>query len=436
MHPPRRRNKSVAMQALIFLHSISWTSSSQDISSLPTAAQEQIRRQIEERQKQRNAGKLPNQTQNQRIVRASASTSTWGETIIDLAWKWSNDEASIQKYRDFETVLKLHEIDDYMTKVIHKANDNFYEPVYDKCVMRNEYCAEIATKGLCLDATAVSYMLGKCAPACKTCHLLSYETRCPFDEDTVGDDAIGKGELNEVFEMMLINKDLQEKYGPMTIHSQPPDGPWIISFDHFLSEVECNKLIDFGITTGTGFSKSQVRQHEIDPTFNASSFRTSTTNWCRDECYNDPEVKRVHEKIEGLLSNVFPETNFEHMQLLKYETGQHYSVHSDFMPIHLKRPFGPRVLTLFLYLNQPELGGGTRFPDVGEGVTIQPTFGKIVIWPSVLNSDPLSIDNRTTHEALPVEKGRKFGANIWVHLRDFKSREADCLYEDQHAPEI
>mmetsp|Transcript_17120 Transcript_17120/g.49134 ORF Transcript_17120/g.49134 Transcript_17120/m.49134 type:complete len:297 (+) Transcript_17120:288-1178(+) len=292
----------------------------------------------------------------------------------------------------------------------------------------------MATKGLCFDPTAASYMMGKCAPACKSCHLLSYETRCPFDAETVGDDAIEKGELNEIFEMMLINTELQEKHGPMTVHSQPPDGPWIVTFDHFLSEMECQKLIEHGITTGTGFSKSQVRQHEIDPTFNASSSRTSTTNWCRDECYDDPEIKKVHERIEDLLGNVFPEKNFEHMQLLKYETDQFYNRHSDFTPVHLKRPYGPRVLTLFLYLNEPEGGGGTKFPGIGEeGITIQPTLGKIVIWPSVLDSDPLTIDKRTDHEALPVESGRKFGANIWIHLRDFKTREADCMFDDQHA---
>ena len=39
-----------------------------------------------------------------------------------------------------------------------------------------------------------------------------------------------------------------------------------------------------------------------------------------------------------------------------------------------------------------------------------------------------SIDDRTYHEALLVEKGLKYGANAWLHLRNFK--DDDCPYEE------
>lgn len=39
-----------------------------------------------------------------------------------------------------------------------------------------------------------------------------------------------------------------------------------------------------------------------------------------------------------------------------------------------------------------------------------------------------SKDDRTYHEALVVEKGLKYGANAWLHLRNFK--DDDCPYEE------
>ena len=55
------------------------------------------------------------------------------------------------------------------------------------------------------------------------------------------------------------------------------------------------------------------------------------------------------------------------------------------------------------------------------GLTVMPKRGRAVLWPSVLSDDPLKQDSRTTHEALPVEKGIKYGANAWFHIRDFKT---------------
>jgi prolyl 4-hydroxylase len=38
----------------------------------------------------------------------------------------------------------------------------------------------------------------------------------------------------------------------------------------------------------------------------------------------------------------------------------------------------------------------------------------------VLNENPSEKDFSTHHQALKVEKGIKFAANSWIHLRDFK----------------
>jgi len=49
-----------------------------------------------------------------------------------------------------------------------------------------------------------------------------------------------------------------------------------------------------------------------------------------------------------------------------------------------------------------------------------PKKGRALVWPSVKNEYPDEKDGRTIHQALKVENGIKYGANAWLHQRDFK----------------
>jgi len=106
-------------------------------------------------------------------------------------------------------------------------------------------------------------------------------------------------------------------------------------------------------------------------------------------------------------------------------TTQTHTSH-DYIAVDRKRPTGVRVLTAYLYLNDVEAGGGTRFPKLKtpthpKGLTAMPKQGRLLLWPSVKDEEPNQKDFRTDHEALSVEKGEKYGANGWIHMRDFKT---------------
>ncbi|EOD10187.1 hypothetical protein EMIHUDRAFT_452705 [Emiliania huxleyi CCMP1516] len=79
-------------------------------------------------------------------------------------------------------------------------------------------------------------------------------------------------------------------------------------------------------------------------------------------------------------------------------------------------------------------GGGTRFTDLG--ITVTPKLGRAVLWPSVLDSDLLTGERepKTHHEAVTVEAGVKYAANLWIHLYDFKSpsRAGECPFFGQN----
>jgi prolyl 4-hydroxylase len=112
-----------------------------------------------------------------------------------------------------------------------------------------------------------------------------------------------------------------------------------------------------------------------------------------------------------------PANNSEDLQLLRYEKGQFYRTHHDYIPHQVDRQCGPRILTFFLYLSDVEAGGGTNFPNLG--ITVMPKRGRALLWPSVLNSNPLKKDGRFMHQALDVEDGVKYAANAWIHLYDY-----------------
>lgn len=121
------------------------------------------------------------------------------------------------------------------------------------------------------------------------------------------------------------------------------------------------------------------------------------------------------QKAENI--TLIPKENSEYFQVLKYEVGQYYVQHHDYIYGHLDLPIGPRIYTFFIYLNTPEKGGGTKFNKLGFEVPAKK--GRVAIWPSVLDEDPYKKEMRTNHEARPVEEGRKYGANMWLHMYNF-----------------
>ena len=121
----------------------------------------------------------------------------------------------------------------------------------------------------------------------------------------------------------------------------------------------------------------------------------------------------------------------QYFQILRYEPGQFYRQHHDQQTAHWT-PQGVRVYTFFVYLTDVEAGGGTKFNDLGLVVT--PKLGRAILWPSVVAADLLTGEKNTHHEALPVERGIKFAANLWIHLYDFKtpSRSGLCPFLGQN----
>lgn len=351
-----------------------------------------------------------------------------------------------------ETLDILIDMADYMKTTVMDTRNELYHSTRLACRNKDEMCAVWAAEGFCdADSEDYEWMVLNCAPVCQTCELLDFQLRCPIPDNAIDALNVNGGEngLHSMFERIVGERNLTETQidGGMQnlsfnikIYSRPGgsqadsvehtivDGPWVVALEDFLSAEECQKLIEVGQKLGyhPSLETSTLKDGSLKEDF-TSDARTSTNTWCNDEiiensvtsCKDDPIVKRIMERIS--LITGFPTNNSEDLQLLHYKPGQYYKIHHDYIAAHAYGPSGPRVLTFFLYLNDVEEGGGTRFPALSPNaapLTVQPKLGTALLWPSVLDENINEKDDRTEHEALAVIKGVKYGANAWLHLRD------------------
>jgi len=281
------------------------------------------------------------------------------------------------------------------------------------CKNKHESCTAWAVAGECQKNE--KYMASSCASACMQCDMLMIEKRCPVDPNAKP--AWEPGGLNAMFER-LVSEPIASKY-PVTVLSKDP---WVVTLDNVVSEEEAKRMIELGGILG--YERSQdVGKKNADGTYGSvvSTGRTSSNAWCDDACCEDPVARKVMDRLSEL--TMISEKNSEFLQLLRYEPGQFYEDHHDYIEHNLGRQQGVRILTSYLYLNDVEAGGGTKF--TGLNITVMPKRGRALFWPSVWDDEPNEKDGRTNHQALPVEAGIKYGANGWFHQYDFKT-----AYED------
>mmetsp|Transcript_19829 Transcript_19829/g.24452 ORF Transcript_19829/g.24452 Transcript_19829/m.24452 type:complete len:599 (+) Transcript_19829:154-1950(+) len=355
----------------------------------------------------------------------------------------------------YETLDIMVETWSYMSKTVMDTSNPLFHTTRRDCRNLDPHCAHFAAMGECdPDSEEYPWMVLNCAPVCRTCELIDFSIRCPIPDDAVEALAPKGGDsgLHAMFERIVGERDLTQEQidagmndfnyvskiisKPMSTNDNVTqtiiadsnqatdviDGPWVITLENLITDEECDRLIELGHDQGFKQSTEQSTNRDGSHTgHRVSKRRTSTNAFCRG-CERDKLAKRVQEKIAVITG--FPPEFSEDLQLLKYHPGQYYKSHHDYIPSHKYGPSGPRVLTVLLYLNDVEEGGATRFNELAEGappVDVYPKRGSVLIWPSVLDSDVLEVDDRTYHEAMSVDKGMKYAANAWLHLRDEKN---------------
>ncbi len=128
--------------------------------------------------------------------------------------------------------------------------------------------------------------------------------------------------------------------------------------------------------------------------------------------------QRIEARLAALLN--WPLEHSEGLQVLRYLPGTEYKPHFDYFdPLQpgtstLLRRGGQRVATFILYLNTPQSGGATVFPDAG--LEVAAVKGGAVFF----SYDRPDRATGTLHGGAPVIAGEKWVATQWLRERVFR----------------
>ena len=187
--------------------------------------------------------------------------------------------------------------------------------------------------------------------------------------------------------------------------------PRVVVFGGLLSDEECDALV---AAAGPRVSRSETVVYETGGNEVNPSRTSSGMFFGRGET---PLCGLVEARIAALLR--WPVENGEGLQVLHYPPGAEYKPHHDYfdpsqpgMAAVLRRG-GQRVGSLVIYLNTPQRGGATVFPDVA--LEVAPVKGNAVFF----SYDRPHEVTRTLHGGAPVQEGDKWVATKWLREGEF-----------------
>jgi prolyl 4-hydroxylase len=195
----------------------------------------------------------------------------------------------------------------------------------------------------------------------------------------------------------------------------------------FLSGTECDYI---QTKAQPSMQYSGVVLMDKDAGRPASDFRTSQTTFLGAN--NDEILQDIDYRTASLVR--IPRNHQEPVQVLRYEETEKYSAHMDWFDPKLyqndKNTLNligngrrNRMVTVFWYLSNVEMGGETVFPrfngrkeqssdDCNGGLKVKPEKGKVIIFYSMKHDG--TPDTNSLHGACPVKIGIKWAANKWV----------------------
>jgi prolyl 4-hydroxylase len=187
--------------------------------------------------------------------------------------------------------------------------------------------------------------------------------------------------------------------------------PRVVVFGGLLSDEECDGLV-------AEARPRMARSETVDNATGGSEVNSArTSDGMFFERGESPLIDRIERRIATLVN--WPLVNGEGLQVLHYRPGAEYKPHHDYFDPEqagtatILRRGGQRVGTLVMYLNTPERGGGTTFPDVA--LEVAPIKGNAVFF----SYDRPHAVTRTLHGGAPVLAGEKWVATKWLREREF-----------------
>ena len=182
--------------------------------------------------------------------------------------------------------------------------------------------------------------------------------------------------------------------------------PQLVVLGGLLSEQECDEMIELA-------RPELQRSTTVEPDSGGDMVHPDRTSFGMGFRRGEhPLCRRIESRIARLLD--WPLDHGEGLQVLNYGPGAQYKPHHDYfdpaMPGSdvLLRRGGQRVASVVMYLNTPERGGATLFPEAHFEVAA--VKGNAVFF-SYDRPHPMT---RTLHAGAPVQAGEKWILTKWL----------------------
>ena len=141
------------------------------------------------------------------------------------------------------------------------------------------------------------------------------------------------------------------------------DGPWIVVLNDFLSEEECEILME--LADEEEYEPIEGYQDDEEEIYQSFGRRL-----CKGECSDADVVATIEERLEYITG--VPRHHSELFEFVQYGEGDMLGVHSDYIAGEYSRMQGPRIFTVIVFLNSipqsededADYNGGIEFPFI------------------------------------------------------------------------
>ncbi|MEQ8953863.1 MAG: 2OG-Fe(II) oxygenase [Gammaproteobacteria bacterium] len=192
------------------------------------------------------------------------------------------------------------------------------------------------------------------------------------------------------------------------------DDPLVVVFEDFLSDLEIEQLLNA--------ARPKLQQALVSSTDSGveSPGRSGSNCWIAHG-YN-----AVVEELSLRVSEVvgIPLIHAESLQVVYYGTGEQYAPHFDAWDAATERgqrcmaKGGQRMVTCLFYLSEPEVGGGTSFPELD--MEVRAKRGRMVLFHNCHEGSTVR-HPASLHGGMPVERGEKWACNLWFREKPYQA---------------
>lgn len=197
--------------------------------------------------------------------------------------------------------------------------------------------------------------------------------------------------------------------------------PLVAIADDFFSQGDCERLIGMArgktARAGVGTDRAVLETSDQRTNFHASLNPVKI-----------PEIRPVMQRFANAVS--LPVSHGEGLSVLHYQAAEEFKPHVDGIwsgasaeaIAQFEADGGQRLFTAMVYLNRPDEGGATAFPELG--IRVAPHPGRLLIFANTA-AGSRDATERAIHAGEPVTSGEKWAAVSWWRERPFSMAQTE-----------